>query len=136
MQRIETITTKIRPIKKMFVIDLDNYDSFSHLFLKIQEDVDIMNNLLFVNDDYLWSDFTYDFVERSDPDIILNLSSLEDEKLSSHFQTFTVNLFSKDKYINFLTPIIDFISILFRKNHAISLYSLLRVIFCLIHEKI
>jgi DNA-directed RNA polymerase subunit RPC12/RpoP len=90
MQRVETIITKIRPIKKMFVIDLDNYNTFSQLFLKIQEDVDIINNLLFVNDDYLWSDSAYDFVERSDPDIILNLSSLEDEKLSSHFRTFTV----------------------------------------------
>jgi DNA-directed RNA polymerase subunit RPC12/RpoP len=109
MQRTETIITKIRPIKKMFVIDLNDYDKFSHLFLKIQEDVDIMSNLLFVNDDYLWSDSAFDFVERSDPDIILNLSSLEDEKLSSHFRTFTVKPFTDQyKIERFCTQLISF----------------------------
>ena len=58
MQRIETITTKIRPIKKMFVIDQNDHDSFNQLFIKIQEDVDIVYNLFFVNDDYLWTDYT------------------------------------------------------------------------------
>jgi len=109
MQRTETITTKIRPIKKMFVIDSDNFRSFNHLFLKIQEDVDIISNLLFVNDDYLWSDSAYDFVSRSDPDIIINLSSLEDDKLSSHFRIFTVKP-SPDQYKieMFCTQLISF----------------------------
>ena len=109
MQRTETIITKIRPIKKMFVIDSDNYESFSHLFLKIQEDVDIVSNLLFVNDDYLWSDSAYDFVSRSDPDIIINLSSLDDDSLSSHFRIFTVKPFTDQyKIERFCTQLISF----------------------------
>jgi DNA-directed RNA polymerase subunit RPC12/RpoP len=109
MQRTETVITKIRPIKKMFVIEPDNYDSFKHLFLKIQEDVDIISNILFVNDDYLWSDSAYDFVSRSDPDIIINLSSLEDDNLSSHFRIFTVKPFTDQyKIERFCTDLISF----------------------------
>jgi hypothetical protein len=109
MQRTETLTTKIRPIKKMFVIEPDSYESFNHLFIKIQEDVDIISNLLFVNDDYLWSDSAYDFVLRSDPDIIINLSSLENNNLSSHFRIFTVKPFSDQyKIERFCTQLFSF----------------------------
>ena len=109
MQRIETITTKIRPIKKMFVIDQNDHDSFNQLFIKIQEDVDIVYNLFFVNDDYLWTDYTYEFVKRSDPDIIINFSTIDDKVLSSHFGVFTVKPFTDQyKIERFCTQLISF----------------------------
>jgi DNA-directed RNA polymerase subunit RPC12/RpoP len=93
----------------MFIIEPSNYESFSSVFLKIQGDIDIINNLIFTNDDYLWSDSAYDFVQRSDPDIILNLSSLDDEKLAAHFRKMTVKPFTDQyKIERFCTQLIDF----------------------------
>lgn len=93
----------------MFVINPDDYESFAHLFLKIQEDIDITCNLLFVNDDHLWTKSVYDFVVRSDPDIIINFSSIEDKELSSHFRIFTVKPFTDQyKIERFCTQLISF----------------------------
>lgn len=74
----------------MFIIEPNDFDAFSELFLNIQDEIDIIQNLIFVNDDDLWSQSNKDFIKRSDPDIILNMSNLDDEKLSSHFDIFSV----------------------------------------------
>lgn len=93
----------------MFIIEPSNYEFFSEVFLKIQGDIDIINNLLFINDGYLWSDSAYNFVQRSDPDIILNLSSLDDEKLAAHFRKITVKPFTDQyKIERFCTQLISF----------------------------
>lgn len=53
--RSEFIQTSIRPIKKLFIIDDFNYISFENIFLKIKNEIDIIQNLLFVNNNELWS---------------------------------------------------------------------------------
>ena len=58
---------------------------FENIFLKIKNEIDIIQNLLFVNNDELWSQSNKDFIKRNDPDIILNLSQIDNEKLSNHF---------------------------------------------------
>lgn len=83
--RTDLIQTKVRPIKKIFIIENNDYESFAKIFTEIQNEIDIIQNLLFINDDELWSQPNKDFVKRSDPDIILNLSYLDDETLSTHF---------------------------------------------------
>jgi hypothetical protein len=83
--RTEYILTKVRPIKKLFIIEHDDYDSFAKLFIEIQNEIDSIQNLILVNDNDLWSQSNKDFIKRSDPDIILNLSKLDDDKLSIHF---------------------------------------------------
>src|ERR1043165_453022 len=88
--RNEYILTKVRPIKKLFIIEPNDYDGFAKLFAEIQDEVDAIQNLIFVNDDDLWSAPNKEFIKRSDPDIILNLSSAEDGKLSLHFGIFSV----------------------------------------------
>jgi hypothetical protein len=88
--RTEYISTKVRPIKKLFIIEHDDYESFAKLFKEIQDEIDIIQNLIFVNDTDLWSQPNKEFIKRSDPDIILNLSKLDDEKLSLHFGVFSV----------------------------------------------
>ena len=88
--RTEYISTKIRPIKKLFIIEHDDYASFEKLFTEIQDEIDIIQNLIFINDTNLWSQPNKEFIKRSDPDIILNLSKLDDEKLSIHFGIFSV----------------------------------------------
>ncbi|MBE2188886.1 MAG: hypothetical protein IAE98_05405 [Candidatus Kapabacteria bacterium] len=88
--RTEFIKTKVRPIKKLFIIETNDYDAFAKLFSEIQDEIDVIQNLIFVNDSDLWSPPNKEFVKRSDPDIILNLSNLDDNKLSIHFGIFSV----------------------------------------------
>ncbi|WP_343657980.1 hypothetical protein [Chryseobacterium sp.] len=87
--RSDYIQTKVRPIKKMFIIENNDYEAFEKLFLQIQDEIDIIQNLIFVNDDDLWSQTNSDFVRSSDPDIILNFSTLDDNRLSLHFGIFS-----------------------------------------------
>ena len=84
------ISSQVRPIKKLFVIDIDGFAAFERILKDIQTDVDVAQNLLMVNDEDLWSEPTKEFIKRSDPDIILNLSSLSDHKLSMHFDIFSM----------------------------------------------
>lgn len=88
--RTEYIVSKVRPIKKMFIIEHKDYDAFEKLFIEIQDEIDIIQNLIFVNDEELWTKPVKEFVKRSDPDIILNLSTQDDDKLSMHFGIFSV----------------------------------------------
>ncbi|MCB9191198.1 MAG: hypothetical protein H6602_06010 [Flavobacteriales bacterium] len=87
--RVEHIFTKVRPIKKMFVIEPSDYKAFSKIFKDIQSEVDSIHNLVFVNDDDLWSQVNTDFIKRCDPDIILNMSTLSNDVLSHHFGILT-----------------------------------------------
>jgi len=96
--RTEYIQTKVRPIKKLYIIEPDDYDSFSKIFLQLQDEIDSINNLIFVNNERLFTTVNREFVKRSDPDIILNFSLLKDDKLSSFFDIFSVNPVTK-KYI-------------------------------------
>lgn len=88
--RTEFIKSKVRPIKKLFVIESNDYEAFEKLFNETQGEIDVIQNLIFVNDFDLWTEPTKEFVKRSDPDIILNLSKLDDDKLSLHFGIFSV----------------------------------------------
>lgn len=57
LMRTEYIKTKVRPIKRMFVIEPTDTESFIRLFTSIQKDIDIIYNLIFINDSDLWTDF-------------------------------------------------------------------------------
>lgn len=95
--RSEFIQTSIRPIKKLFIIEEQDYTSFENIFLKIKNEIDIIQNLLFINNDELWTQSNKDFIKRNDPDIILNLSQVDNEKLSNHFGITSVTP-DEDKY--------------------------------------
>lgn len=88
--RNDYILTKVRPIKKIFIFENNDFQAFEKLFLEIQDEIDVIQNLIFVNDNDLWSQTNKDFVKSSDPDIILNLSTLDDNHLSLHFGIFSV----------------------------------------------
>ena len=60
--RTEYISTRIRPIKKLFIIELNDYDSFAKIFTEIQDEIDIIQNLIFVNYDELWTQSNKDFI--------------------------------------------------------------------------
>lgn len=107
--RSEFIQTSIRPIKKLFIIDDVDYTSFENIFLKIKNEIDIIQNLLFINNDELWSQSNKDFIKRNDLDIILNLSQIDNEKLSDHFGITSVTPDEKKfRFVDFATNIYAF----------------------------
>lgn len=71
----------------MFVIEPDDVKSLVEILSELHREIDAPFNLIFANTDRLWSDTTKAFVKRCDPDLILNYSGLEDDKLSKHFNT-------------------------------------------------
>jgi len=86
MSQIETIVSTVRPIKKLSIIEED----FT-LFLKIVQDyteeLGGFYNLILLNDDSLFSQNTIEFVNAHDPDLIINYSKCENEKLVKIFKT-------------------------------------------------
>ena len=89
--KTEFITTKVRPFRKLFVVDANDFSAFSVVIKSICDEVDQIFNLIFVNDDLLWSKVTLEFVRRHDPDIILNLSKQENSILEKHFEVVSVS---------------------------------------------
>lgn len=93
----EFIQTKIRPIKKLFILNESDLSAFIRVFKEIIDEVDIVRNIIFLNNSDLWSEVNLEFIKRHDPDVILNLSDLDNEKLSDHFEIMSVNP-NVDKY--------------------------------------
>jgi len=107
--RTEFITSRVRPIKKLFVIEPNDYQAFEILFKAIQEEIDVIQNLIFINDEDLWAEVTKEFVKRSDPDVILNLSELDDDKLSLHFGIISIRPIGNSLNIQkFCTHLVSF----------------------------
>jgi RNase P subunit RPR2 len=105
MSKIETITTRIRPIKKVCIIEND----FQRLFEVIKnytEDVGGFYNLILINNESLFRQNTIDFVKSHDPDLILNYSNRESEQLKNIFKTKVINANNDGfSYDNIRTPL-------------------------------
>jgi len=87
--RTEFVQTKVRPIKKLFILEENDLESFKIVMKSICSEVDHICNLILTNNELLWTESTQEFVKRHDPDIILNLSNLANSKLAKHFETFS-----------------------------------------------
>lgn len=87
MDRIATIETVIRPIKKLFVIDPDDRQGFISFIKSSTGDMNGIRNLILLNDDSLFSENTVTFVRRFDPDVILNYSSRKDGDFYDRYRT-------------------------------------------------
>jgi len=90
MSRIETILTRVRPIKKLCIIDYD-YDLFCEINNAFTEEIGGFFNLILLNNDKLFSQNTLDFVKYHDPDIIINFSGIADSLLLEKFNTRVIN---------------------------------------------
>jgi len=86
MSRIETIRTKVRPIKKLFIVEEDDVDAFFQVVGFVTGEVMGLSNLILLNDEGLASDNVLGFVDRHRPDVLLNLSSADTEKLRGVFK--------------------------------------------------
>lgn len=107
--RTEFIQTKIRPIKKLFIIESNDFSAFIKIFKEIISEVDSIQNLIFINEESLWNDVNREFIKRHDPDIILNLSQLDDFVLSNHFEIKSIKpIDDNSKIARFGTPLFLF----------------------------
>lgn len=87
----KTITTKARPIKKLCIINKNDYINLIKIIKMYSSEIGGFLNLIFVNDAELFSDNSIEFIKYHDPDIILNFSSCENEALTLNFNTYTVD---------------------------------------------
>ncbi|KFC79036.1 ABC transporter substrate-binding protein [Buttiauxella agrestis] len=103
------VTTKVRPIRKLFIINSDDKTTFITIFNSLMHDIDGILNIILQVDEKLFSEINKEFVNRYDPDVILNYSTLDDNKLSEHFNTITYNSSSKNYNLHdFCSPLFTF----------------------------
>jgi hypothetical protein len=103
------ITTKVRPVQKLFIIEQHDIKAFLRIFSVLQNDIDAPFNPILVNDEDLWTECTQAFVMRSNPDIILNLSQADDDRLSRHFEVFSIKpVTDQYKMERFICPLSSF----------------------------
>lgn len=105
MSQIETIVSTVRPIKKLTIIE-DDFSIFFKIIQYYTEELGGFYNLILLNDESLFSQNTIEFVNDHDPDLIVNYSNCENEKLAKIFKTKVLD--GKDpnfRYITIETPL-------------------------------
>jgi len=91
MYRTETIKTKIRPLKKLCVIEDNDIDRLIQIIRAYSVEIGSILNIILINNDKLFLSNTIDFVNHHDPDIIINFSDCDDNKLRISFKTLVLN---------------------------------------------
>jgi hypothetical protein len=87
----EYISTKIRPIRKLFIIETNNFEAFENILKSISSDIEMIFNIIFINNENIFTKLNKEVVKRQNIDIILNLSKLENSVIEDNFliETFT-----------------------------------------------
>ena len=86
MNRIVTVTTKVRPIKKLFIIEQHDFSRLIEIIKLVSDEIDGLSNLILLNDDKLFSKNTLNFVYSHDPDVVINYSKCSFETLRQQFR--------------------------------------------------
>ena len=121
MSSIETITTKVRPIKKLFVIEPDDFDRLAHIIKQTSKEIWGLSNLILLHDAALFSENTLRFIDRHDPDVIVNYSSCSDDALKIQFRTCVYNGKTDDYAIKQFSTLLDIWDIVLRDGSTLSL---------------
>jgi hypothetical protein len=105
MSQIETIVSKVRPIKKISIIE-DEISTFLKIIQDYSKEIGGFYNLILLNDENLFSQNTIDFVNNHDPDLVINYSYCETEELVKKFKTKVLDGKSKNFEYNLVgTPL-------------------------------
>lgn len=107
MYRNGTIITKIRPIKKLCIIEDNDLDRLIQIIKSYSMEVTGILNLILINNEKLYYSNTIDFIDRYDPDIIVNYSSCNNDKLRSLFKTLVMNGMDKNFHWDNIATSID-----------------------------
>lgn len=87
MDRIVTLETVVRPIRKLYVIEPGDMRAFVNFVELSSGDVNGLANLILLNDEKLFDDNVVAFVKRHDPDVIVNYSACNDANLYDCFRS-------------------------------------------------
>ncbi|EMX2853466.1 hypothetical protein OP862_05625 [Yersinia massiliensis] len=103
------VTTKIRPIRKIFIIDENDIQTFFLIFNVLMKEIDGILNLILPVNEHLSSSRNKEFANRFDPDVILNYSKLDDVIISEYFNATVFNSSSQNYNVHkFGSPIFTF----------------------------
>jgi hypothetical protein len=106
MNRIETLATRVRPVKKLFIIEQDDREQLVKIITSVSKEITGLSNLILVNDDTLFSDEVVAFVNRHDPDVIVNYSSRSNDDLQKKYKIKSLTGSRSDKSVAHLsTPL-------------------------------
>ncbi|HDZ0635899.1 TPA: hypothetical protein RRT33_004770, partial [Klebsiella pneumoniae] len=80
-------TTKVRPIRKVFIINENDFCTFNMIVKHLMGEIDGIYNLIFESSPIIFESNITEFVNRFDPDIVINYSILDDIALAKNFKT-------------------------------------------------
>lgn len=95
MQELFAIT-KVRPIRKVFIINENDFVTFNTIFKHLMSEIDGIYNLIFESSPLIFESNITEFVNRFDPDVIINYSTIEDITLAKNFRTEVHNAQKRD----------------------------------------
>lgn len=103
------VTTKTRPIRKLFIINENDFATLFEVTKVLMCEIDGLNNLILQNIDSTYNNKNKALIDTFDPDVIINYSSADNLYLSDFFNTETFD--SKSKHFNihkFGSPLFTF----------------------------
>ncbi len=86
-----SVTTKIRPVKKLYIINKNDLPRFVEIINTLSTEMGGILNVILLNDDKLFSKNTVAFINRHDPDVIINFSDCNNDDLYTAFKVLIVN---------------------------------------------
>lgn len=66
------------PVAKVFIIEPDDYGRLAKIVKLVSTEIEGLSNLLLIHDDTLFCENTLHFINRHDPDVIINYSSCDE----------------------------------------------------------
>ena len=88
--------TKVRPIRKVFIINENDFFTFNMIINHLMSEIDGIYNLIFESFSMIFESNIKEFVNRFDPDIVINYSTLDDIALAKNFKTEVHSAYKSD----------------------------------------
>lgn len=107
MNRIETVTTTVRPIRKLFVINDSDIKLFIDLIRLTSREIAGITNLILPSGPELFEENITSFIEQQDPDIIINYSTEDTTQLKRHFRIDSFSAPSLDEVQRFASTTLE-----------------------------
>lgn len=118
--RTAYITTKIRPIRKLFIVEPNNFESFKEILIDIANDIELIFNIFLEDNEQLSSLIIQEFVKRHAPDLIFNLSKRDNNEIE---HIFNIQCITPDSVMTRITRFCTYISFISNTPALIQKYS-------------
>lgn len=105
--RTAYVTTRIRPIRKLFIVEPNNFESFKDILMDIANDIELIFNIFLEDNNQLSYPHIQEFVKRHAPDLIFNLSKRDNNEIE---HIFNIQCISPDNVMTKITRFCTYIS--------------------------